>query len=191
MAHDRKRHIAVIFQKLLGFKPITGLFGHRQVGKSTFIASVVKEYRTLDDVSELESANLDPKRYISAPHGTPLAIDECQMEPKLFPTLKEWVRTHPRPGQFVVSGSVRFTSRKSIRESLAGRMSVLEMFPFSTAEIAGEPLPEVVRKLLDHHSFTVDALRILAPSNQTKKNISIFIWKTVDCRGFVLSEVRN
>ena len=129
----------------------------------------MKEYRTLDDVHELESARLDPKRYITAPHEIPLAIDECQMEPRLFPTLKEWVRIHKRPGQFVLSGSVRFTSRKSIRESLAGRMSFLEMFPFSIAEIEGEPLPETVRKLLTHHSFTEDSIRTLNPSGKAKK----------------------
>ncbi len=107
MAHDRKRHILELFNKLLRFNSIVGVFGHRQVGKSTFIASSVNEYRTLDDVDQLEAAHLDPKSYIQSPHKTPLAIDECQLEPKLFPTLKEWVRTHKKPGEFVLSGTMR------------------------------------------------------------------------------------
>jgi len=161
MAHERKRHIQDVFNKLLTFSPMVGVFGHRQVGKSTFIAASVAEYRTLDDVDSLEAAHTDPKHYIRAPHRTPLAIDECQLEPKLFPTLKEWVRTHKKPGQFVLSGSVRFTSRKVIRESLAGRIALLELFPFSVSEIMGDPLSDVMPQLLRHREFSESSIRLL------------------------------
>jgi len=178
MAHERKRHIDEIFKKLLTFSPILGIFGHRQVGKSTFIASSVSEYRTLDDVEQLEAANADPKHYIQSEHQIPCAIDECQLEPKLFPTLKEWVRIHKKPGQFVLSGSVRFTSRKLIRESLAGRMLVLEMFPFSVTEIAREPLSDVMPQLLQHKVFSPESLRCLNPTKKNgrlKKNFDLYL----------------
>ena len=63
--------------------------------------------------------------------------------------------------QFVLSDSVRFTSRKTIRESLAGRMAFFEMLPFSISEIRSEPLPNVVLKLLSHRVFTSDSLLFL------------------------------
>lgn len=178
MAHQRKRHILEVLDKLLTFSPIVGIFGHRQVGKSTFIASYVNEYRTLDDVDALEAAHSNPKRYIQSASKGPLAIDECQLEPKLFPTLKEWIRTHKKPGQFVLSGSVRFTSRKAIRESLAGRMALLEMVPFSVSEIAGEPLSDAVLQLFHHQVFSESSIRYLntiKKRNQFKKQFNLYL----------------
>lgn len=178
MAHERKRHVLEIYNKLLTFSPIVGIFGHRQVGKSTFIASAVSEYRTLDDVEQLEAADNDPKRYIHSLRKTPMAIDECQLEPKLFPTLKEWLRTHKKPGQFVLSGSVRFSSRKAIRESLAGRIALIEMMPFSVSEIIGEPLSDAVLQMFQHKEFTQDTVRCLNPvkkHNRLKKQFNIYL----------------
>lgn len=178
MPHERKRHIFELFTKSLNFNAIIGLFGHRQVGKSTFIAACVNEYRTLDDVDQLENAHTNPKDFIKSPHKTPLAIDECQLEPKLFPTLKEWVRKNKKPGQFVLSGSVRFTSRKAIRESLAGRMTLLELLPFSVTELSKEPLSEVILQLLYHKQFSEESTRCLHSSSKSKlfkKNFELYL----------------
>jgi predicted AAA+ superfamily ATPase len=174
MAHERDRHIADIFQKLLQFSPIVGIFGHRQVGKSTFLAGCINNYRTLDDIDELESARRDPKDFIRTTKKPPLAIDECQLEPKLFPTLKEWVRTHKQPCQFVLSGSVRFTSRKAIKESLAGRMAFVEMMPFSVTELLSKPLSDVVLKLFNHKQFSEDSIRCLNQASQLKNLMKHF-----------------
>jgi predicted AAA+ superfamily ATPase len=175
MAHDRKRHIHPLFDSLLKFSPIIGLFGHRQVGKSTFVSSVVKEYRTLDDFETLAQARSHPKKFIESRKMTPMAIDECQLEPLLFPTLKEWVRIHKRPGQFVLSGSVRFTSRKAIRESLAGRMATLEMYPLSIVEIAELPLSNTILTLLSHTIFSTDSFRYMNPKAYLEKLEKAFV----------------
>lgn len=161
MAHTRKRHILAAFKKILSFSPITGVFGHRQVGKSTFLSSQTEDYRTLDDLDQLDLASSSPKKFIASLLQTPMIIDECQLEPKLFPTLKEWVRIHKRPGQYVLSGSVRFTSKKNIRESLAGRIGIVEMLPFSVSEILEKPLSDIVPTLLRHKIFSDESLRIL------------------------------
>jgi predicted AAA+ superfamily ATPase len=177
MAHDRKRHAQALYQNLLSFKPIVGVFGHRQVGKSTFIAQNVEDYRTLDDEGQLKEAVKNAKQYIQNRKSS-VAIDECQLVPKLFPALKEYVRTHKKPGQFILSGSVRFTSRKAIRESLAGRMAFFEMLPFSVAEIRSEPLPDVIPKLLTSKVFSNHSLEQLRPKNQLnslKKDFEIYL----------------
>jgi predicted AAA+ superfamily ATPase len=161
MAHDRSRYAQELFEKLIKFSPIVGVFGHRQVGKSTFISKNISNYQTLDDVDTLMRANLDPKKFIQIKKNGSLAIDECQLEPKLFPTLKEWVRTNKQPCQFILSGSVRFTSRKAIRESLAGRLAFLEMLPFSVTEIAKLPLSFSIPQLLQYREFSQDSLRAL------------------------------
>ncbi len=167
MAHERIRQVKDYFEKMIRFSQIVGIFGHRQVGKSTFMASEVQEYCTLDDVSVLEHAQRDPKSFISH-RKQPFGIDECQIEPKLFPTLKEKVRTNKKPGQYVLSGSVRFTSRKAIRESLAGRLAYLEVLPFTVSEIRGEPLQEVLIRLLSLKFFSDSSLGLLRPRSELK-----------------------
>jgi predicted AAA+ superfamily ATPase len=168
MAHERNRHVTEIFYQLLKFSPIVGLFGHRQVGKSTFLASKVQNYKTLDDLDTLAAANRDPKLFVGHHKNCPVAIDECQLEPKLFPTLKEWVRTHKNPGQFVLSGSVRFTSRKVIRESLAGRMAFVEMIPLTVSELLKQPLSDVILKLLHQRKFSHDSFSALHSQRRSK-----------------------
>lgn len=123
-------------KKCLQFSPLVGIVGHRQVGKTTLISLVGQAYYTLDDeesIAYLVSSATEFIREVAGP--TPVAIDEAQLMPELFPALKEHVRKKKRPGQFLISGSVRFTSLKSIRESLTGRIITLELLPFSINEL--------------------------------------------------------
>jgi hypothetical protein len=143
------------------FSPLVGVFGHRQVGKSTFISNEIEDYRTLDDVDSLDAASSSPKTFVEHSRNSPMAIDECQLEPRLFPTLKERVRTDRRPGQYVLSGSVRFTSRKVIRESLAGRLAMVELLPLTVAELAATEFSATLPQLLGHRQFGDSSLRAL------------------------------
>jgi predicted AAA+ superfamily ATPase len=78
------------------------------------------------------------------------------MVPALFPALKEAVRINPAPGQFFLTGSVRFTSRKVIRESLTGRLIQWELLPMDIAEMCGDPLPHAIPKLFKARTVEVD-----------------------------------
>ena len=105
-------------------------------------------YLSLDDSAQLELAMTHPESFLSqsgslTAHLT--AIDECQKAPPLFPALKLAVKANKRPGQFLLTGSVRFTSRKAIQESLTGRILNLEMLPFSVSEIMGESLNDLTQ----------------------------------------------
>ena len=72
-----------------------------------------------------------------------MILDEVQLVPDLFPAIKEMVRVSKKPGQFLLSGSVRFTSRKAIKESLTGRIINLELLPFSLSELLHLPVPNL------------------------------------------------
>jgi predicted AAA+ superfamily ATPase len=135
MAHVRSRYLKQKLVKMLKFSPIVGVLGHRQVGKTTLISSIAHEYKTLDLLKTLRIAQLDPEAFIESAKKHPFAIDEAQLCPEIFSALKERVRLNKQPGQFILSGSVRFTSKKSIRESLTGRIINLELLPFSLSEL--------------------------------------------------------
>jgi predicted AAA+ superfamily ATPase len=146
MPHIRARHISGVLKKSLNYSPIVGLFGHRQVGKTTLISALSKEYVTLDVRSSAELVEADAETFIDD-RKAPFALDECQLAPALFPALKEHVRKHPKPGQFILSGSVRFSARKAIRESLVGRMIAWELLPMDLAELHEAPLSGTLRKI--------------------------------------------
>ncbi len=147
MPHLRDRYIKALLLKSSRYSAITGLFGHRQVGKTTLVSSLADKYLTLDNSWILDEALANPNSFVKKNSALPLVIDECQLAPPLFPVLKEWVRVHPKPGQFILTGSVRFSSRMAIRESLTGRMIAWELLPMNLSEAHNEPLANVVPRL--------------------------------------------
>jgi len=146
--------VAPLIEKSLRFSPIVGLFGHRQVGKTTLCEGLAAHYLTLDRADVLELAMRSPETLLRTNAGSPLVIDECQLAPPLFPALKEWVRTHKAPGQLLLTGSVRFSSRKAIRESLTGRIVTWPLLPMDLSEAHGAPLPDAVPRLLASKGIT-------------------------------------
>lgn len=161
MPHTRQRYAKKCLQNATTHSPIVGIIGQRQTGKTTLMCSLVEEYITLDTSENLEKAETQPDQFLSG-RQHPFGIDECQLAPRLFPALKEWVRLHPRKGQHLLTGSVRFTSRKAIRESLTGRIINIELLPFSIAEADSETLPESVVRWAGTKAFPL----ISSPSSR-------------------------
>ena len=149
MPYLRARYLQENIAKVATFSPLIGLLGHRQVGKTTLLEQVSNEYLTLDDQDTMSLIAGNPKQFLAGHHSNKTAIDESQLLPALFPALKERVRKNKKPGQFILSGSVRFTSRKAIRESLTGRIINLELLPMTISEIKQLPCPTILKKMLD------------------------------------------
>ncbi len=147
MPHDRYRFAEQLVSKSLTHSPIVGILGQRQVGKTTLVSKMSKEYVTFDTAAKLDEATQHPNEFLQN-RKKPFAIDEAQLCPELFPAAKEWVRTHPGKGQFILTGSIRFTARKLIRESLTGRISNIEVLPMTIAEQNREPLPTQLSDLM-------------------------------------------
>ena len=95
----------------------------------------------------MEFATSNPELFLND-RTHPFGIDEAQLCPKLFPALKEWVRIHPKKGQIILTGSVRFTSRKAIRESLTGRIVNVEILPFTISELDHKPMTSFIDGIL-------------------------------------------
>ena len=154
MPHQRKRHPTPVLQHLATLSPLVSLIGHRQVGKTTLLEQISQQYVTFDDENTLASANSNPKAFVSTLRSLGTAIDECQLSEKLFPALKERVRRDKRPGQLYLSGSVRFTRKKLIRESLTGRIMTADLLPMSLSELDGTDLPDLLPRMMRARSLT-------------------------------------
>lgn len=134
MPHFRERFLKSQLMNALKFSPLVGILGQRQVGKTTLLEGIVGDnYVSFDDEAILNAANLHPKAFLEN-FDQLTAIDECQKAPPIFPALKLLVQKNKRPGQYILSGSVRFTSRKAIQESLTGRIFNLELLPMTLPE---------------------------------------------------------
>ncbi len=110
--------------------------GPRQSGKTTLAKMLIDSgyvYLTLDDETVFEAARYDPMGFI---RGLDRAvIDEVQRAPQLLPAIKKSVDEDSRPGRFILTGSANILTIPTVSESLAGRMEVMELHPFSRGEV--------------------------------------------------------
>ncbi len=135
--------------------PAVMLVGPRQAGKSTLVQSLAggphpARYLSLDDLRTLDAARRDPVGLIESADG-PLIIDEIQRAPELLLPIKAAIDRDRRPGRFILTGSAQVMLLPKVSESLAGRVEVHTLWPFSQAEIEGVA-GRIVELLLDESS---------------------------------------
>lgn len=118
--------------------PAVLLNGARQTGKSTLVQWIASqhefEYVTLDDFTTLNAASRDPVGFLSV-IKKPLIIDEIQRAPQLFLAIKQVIDKNRRSGQFLLTGSANVFMLPKLSESLAGRMEIITLWPFSCDEL--------------------------------------------------------
>ena len=125
--------------------PIVLVSGPRQIGKSTLLFNSFLdrgyEYVSFDDALDLAFAKSDPRSFLEQ-HKAPLIIDEVQKVPELFPELERIVNesrlkqgNKKSSGLYILSGSQREELLKNSKESLAGRVAIIDMSNLSLSEI--------------------------------------------------------
>ena len=116
------------------------LTGARQVGKSTIIKHVFPDYNiaNFDDRLTRLQAREEPKLFFMN-NPRPLFIDEVQKENSILEEIKLIVDSSDSRGDFILSGSQKLELMKGMSESLAGRMSIVELTGLSLREIKGVP----------------------------------------------------
>ena len=137
------RHAETQVRAALDDTRIVAIVGPRQSGKTTLARRIAgddgRPFITLDDEQFRRFAEDDPAGFV---RSRPVAvIDEIQRAPALILALKMAVDESPRPGRYLITGSVDLFKGALSPDSLAGRVDTIELLPFSQAEIAGAGVP--------------------------------------------------
>lgn len=140
-----ERQITARLQATIAQVPAVVLLGARQVGKTT-LAKVIAEgldsiYLDLEAPGDLLKLS-DPTSFLSSHSDKLVILDEIQRSPELFPVLRGLIdknRAQGRRGaQFLLLGSASMDLLRQSSESLAGRISYIEMSGLNIAEIGAD-----------------------------------------------------
>ena len=136
-----RRHLTGQLLQALADTPAVLINGARQTGKSTLaqlpeLEKQGRQYLTFDDPGVLAAAKRDPNGFIAG-LTAPVTLDEVQHAPELFPAIKMVIDRKREPGRFLLTGSANVLLLPKLSESLAGRMELLTLWPFSQGEING------------------------------------------------------
>lgn len=136
-----KRYLEEKIRLALAANPSVALMGPRQVGKTTLaihIAETVPSvYLDLENRIDVQKAQ-DIEAFHQANSDKLIILDEVQRLPDIFAPIRGIIdqqrRTGKRAGQFLFLGSASVDLLKQSSETLAGRISYIEMFPVNVLE---------------------------------------------------------
>ena len=115
--------------------PVWLLLGPRQVGKSSLLKRCAGKRRfvDLDDLDVRARANQDPELFMRGLEP-PLLIDEIQYAPQLLSPIKRLADAGLGPGAIWLTGSQNFSVMEGVKETLAGRVAIVNLFGLSDEE---------------------------------------------------------
>ena len=140
---DLERTLSKVIERTSkGFRVIL-LNGQRQVGKSTLLKNMSEKskhnYVSLDNMKFRLLAKTDPELFIQQ-NPPPVIIDEVQYAPELFPYIKLYVDQYrDMKGSFWLTGSQKYKLMQDVKESLAGRIAILDLMGLSCYEKIKDP----------------------------------------------------
>ncbi len=134
-----ERDIVNVITNRIQSNPAVALLGARQVGKSTIAEIIVKNfpdalYLDLERPSDLNKLT-DPEAFFDQFSNRLICLDEIQRTPDIFPILRGVIDRNKKNAQFLILGSASRDLIRQSSESLAGRLSYIEITPFTQLEI--------------------------------------------------------
>lgn len=149
--------------------------GARQVGKTTMLkhlaAGQSRTYVTMDNTMARTLAKSDPVLFFQT-YKPPIIIDEIQKAPELFEQIKIMCDDSEERGLFWLTGSQQYKMMKNVRETLAGRIGILELYSLSKNEVEGVTFPNEL-------DFSLSCLLTRQSFNKKNDIVEVFehIWR--------------
>ena len=135
--HGMKRAYEQRLLSHLDAFPCVALIGVRQCGKTTLLETLPADWKRydLERRADNQVVSRDPDTFLRL-NPRHIAIDEAQILPEIFPALRVAIDgRRAERGRYVITGSSSPALLHSLSESLAGRIAVIEMAPFSWEEV--------------------------------------------------------
>lgn len=161
--------------------PFVTITGPRQSGKSTLARMAFPNYRrvSLEDLDNREFAETDPRGFI-ATYPSDTIIDEVQRVPSLLSYLQTHSDDRGKMGMYILTGSQNSELMAAVDQSLAGRVGILTLLPFSHTEFqASELLPSSVNEEIFTGGYPGIFDREIAPTDFYPSYIRTYIERDV------------
>ena len=142
----------IVSSKVLQYSrqyPVIMITGPRQSGKTTISKTLFpdKKYVSLEALEVRERASADPMGFLARyPDGA--ILDEIQRAPQLTSYIQGIVDENDKTGMFILTGSQSFELMSSLSQSLAGRMAIVRLLPFTFAEAYGASGGQMLEEVL-------------------------------------------
>jgi predicted AAA+ superfamily ATPase len=130
------RQLTEPIRALMSKYSVISVTGPRQSGKTTLLRGMFPDYRyvNFEDPDTRLFFEEDPRGFLRE-YNSYIIFDEAQRVPTLFSYLQVKVDEDKIMGQFILSGSQNFLLLEKITQSLAGRVAIFRLLPFSHAEL--------------------------------------------------------
>lgn len=162
-----ERRLEPELRALIGALPAVAITGPRGAGKTTLAMRVANDILRLDDPNDANLLAADPDAVLAV-RDAPLLVDEWQQVPEVLAAIKRAVDRDPRPGRFVLTGSVRGELTVTQWPG-TGRVVPLRLFglhPLET-EVAGHADPAWPRPFIDRCFDTGRSLAVASREHWT------------------------
>ncbi|MCP4272268.1 MAG: ATP-binding protein [Gammaproteobacteria bacterium] len=169
--HTMKRQYLSLIHEYLSYFPCVVLIGARQTGKSTLIDMLddERELFDLEQRADYDQIAHDPDLFLRL-NNNPLAIDEAQLLPNLFPALRVAIdKDRTQYGKYLLTGSSSPQLLTAISESLAGRVGIIEIAPLTLSETINVKTPNLLT--LFNGSCSPDKIIKMATSESEPEEI--------------------
>jgi predicted AAA+ superfamily ATPase len=145
--------------------------GARQCGKTTLLDTLGEGWQhfDLEKGSDLSVVSHDPDLFLRL-NPTRVVLDEAQLVPSLFPALRVAIDAdRSQKGRYVVSGSSSPELIRTLSETLAGRIGIIEMAPFMWGEIHECRVSPLVSAIADGMREPSDLLPLLSENGTVEQ----------------------